>query len=135
MDQVCEVWKVGTEVVDTEGGVKEVEEEVGREVTELPVASLGKNCREGAGEKTRDSMAETEDPGSVRVGSSVISRTESSREEASAAFLFKRLIVGGRDGVPLHGCCLWHFVWKVCLQAKHFTGFAGLRRGFWQTGQ
>ena len=66
MDQVCEVWKVGTEVVDTEGGVKEVEEEVGREVTELPVAPFGKNCRDGVGEKTNDSTAGTEDSGSVR---------------------------------------------------------------------
>ena len=29
LSQVCEVWKVGTEVIDIEGGVNEGEEEMG----------------------------------------------------------------------------------------------------------
>ena len=54
---------MGTDVIDIEGGVNEVEEEVGREVTEVPVASMG---RDGGEEQTKVSATETEDPWLLR---------------------------------------------------------------------
>ena len=54
---------MGTEVIAIGGGVNEVEEEVGREVTEVPVASM---CRAGGEEQTKVSATETEDPELLR---------------------------------------------------------------------
>ena len=66
---------------------------------------------------------------------SASSKTEDSREHNSEAFLFVLEIGGGRDGVPLQECCLWQVVWKVDLQAKHFTGLAGFLITLEQRGQ
>ena len=76
-----------------------------------------------------------DEQGSSDRDSSAISKTELSREYISEAFLFNLLTLLGRVGVPLQGCCLWHLVWNVCLQAKHLTGLAGLRRGLIHTGR
>ena len=50
---------------------------------------------------------------------------EDSREDNSDAFLLFLRWEAAEMGCHHSGCCLWQVVWKVNMQEKHFTGFAG----------
>ena len=131
IDQVRDGGKEAAEVIGKEDGKIWEADEVGA------VERAGGDGM-GGGKDSWDvgmKAAVLEEPGSSDKDSSAISKIELSREEISEAFLFNLLALLGRVGVPLQGCCLWHLVWNVCLQAKHLTGLAGLRRDLLHTGQ
>ena len=108
MEWVVERLNDGGEEKDT---VEEVAIEVDMEGGAKDDAREGVGRAKGAGE------------------SSTISKIDVSRVEA---FLFILETILGRFGVPLQLCCLWQEVWKISLQEKHFTGFAGFFRGLLQ---